>query len=372
MDLTRRSIIAAGLAIPAAALAAKARVPAARSYRDMLVIDGLGEISDPYAPPEQARFSARAEAEMRASGVTAANMTVSAVGNAPGGWEATLENIASYDKAIADNQHILISVRRAADFLAAKAQGKVGLYYGTQDTSFIGTQLDRLGELKAKGVRQVQLTYNLRNLSGDGALEPANAGLSKLGRATIARIEAERMMLDLSHGGALTMAQATAAATRPLLISHTGCRALHDNPRNTADSTMRAVADKGGCVGIYFMSFLSPTSKPTGEELLAHIEHAAKVCGENHVSIGTDGAILPTVIDAKAREDRRKDWENRSAAGIAAPGEGPDVFTLVLDYNSLDKFERLAAALQKRGWSSAQVEKLLGANLLRVYGEVWG
>lgn len=370
MKLSRRALLAASLALPASAALAKA--PKSKGPGSMLVIDGLGALNDPYSPEEQLALSPRAIAEMRASGITAINQTVGSVGNSPKSWEQTNEVIALYDKYIAATPGYLLPVRKAEDFLIAKAQDKLGVIYCTQDTSMIGIELDRIAELKAKGVRQMQLTYNLRNLSGDGALEPANAGLSRLGRATIARIEAERLVLDLSHGGAQTQAEAIAAATRPPLISHTGCRNLHDHPRNTWDAVMKAAADKGGAVGIYFMPFLAAGSKPSGEDLIAHIVHAAKVCGEDHVSIGTDGGTLPLVIDDKAREAARKDHEMRSAAGIAAPGEGPDVFTVVMDYNSIDKYERLASALQKRGWTSTQVEKLMGANLLRIYREVWG
>ena len=99
----------------------------------------------------------------------------------------------------------------------------------------------------------IQLTYNLRNLSGDGSLEPANSGLSNLGRDTIRRIESEKLLLDLAHGGAKTMAEAAAFAKRPLVISHTGARALADHVRNTDDATIKAVADKGGVTGVYFM-----------------------------------------------------------------------------------------------------------------------
>jgi membrane dipeptidase len=106
--------------------------------------------------------------------------------------------------------------------------------------------------------------------------------------------------------------------------------------------------------------------------LLDHIDHIAKVAGEDHISIGTDGGVLPLVIDAKAIADAKRDNEQRVAAGIAAPGEAPDVFTVVRDYNSIDKLQRIAADLMKRGWTTAQVEKLLGANLMRLYGDVWG
>jgi membrane dipeptidase len=236
----------------------------------------------------------------------------------------------------------------------------------------VGAALDRIGEMKKGGIRAVQLTYNLANLSGDGSIEPRNSGLTNLGRDTIRRIESEKLLLDLAHGGARTIEEATAFASRPLTISHSGARALYDHPRNVSDSAIKAVADKGGVVGVYFMPYLAANMHPAGSTLLDHIDHVANVAGEDHVSIGTDGGVLPLVIDARAREDARRDYEQRKAAGIAAPGEGPDVFTVVEDYNSIDKLERLSVDLMKRGWSTARLEKLLGANLMRLYAEVWG
>ncbi len=338
----------------------------------MIVIDGLGALNDPYGLPDQPRISVRASGEIRASGVTAITTTIGEVGNGPKVWDEALHSLDIMEKVISDNADVLMPVRAAADYGRAKAAGKVGVMFCTQDTSMIGSQLDRIAVLKAKGVRQIQLTYNLRNLSGDGALEPANAGLSKLGRATIARIEAEKLLLDLSHGGARTIAEAIEVATRPMIISHTGCRDLHDNPRNVFDASLRAVAAQGGVTGIYFMPFLAASGKPTGDDLIRHIEHVVNLCGEDHVSIGTDGYIFPQLIDDNARAEQRKFHAERSAAGIAAPGEGPDVFNIVSDYNSLDKFERLASDLTKRGWSARRVEKLLGGNLVRLYGDVWG
>jgi membrane dipeptidase len=243
--------------------------------------------------------------------------------------------------------------------------------YGTQDTAMVGEMLDRLEEMKKGGIRIVQLTYNLRNLSGDGALEPRNAGISKLGHDTIARIEQEKLLLDLSHGGARTIAEAIAAAKRPLTISHTGSRALYDHPRNVSDESMKAVADKGGTVGVYFMPFLVPSSRPVTEDLLRHIEHVANVVGEDHISIGTDGGIVPQQIDAEALK-KLKEWqEDRIKRGIAAPGEGVGVMPWIEELNRPDRFQIVAAALARRGWSASRLEKLFGANLMRLYGEVW-
>lgn len=342
------------------------------AYSRAIVIDGLGGFNDPYGPENAVRLSARGAAELRQSGVTAVHFTVNEVGNEPGSWDKTIANIALLDQIVADNSDLLLRATSAADIAAAKAAGRIAVYYGVQDTSLVGTQLDRLAQLKGLGVRIVQLTYNLRNLSGDGSLEPANAGLSKLGRETIARIEREKLLLDLSHGGQRTIAEAIAAATRPPLISHTGCRALNDNPRNVWDAEMKACADKGGVIGVYWMPFLVANSQPTGADLVAHMTHVKTICGEDHVAIGSDGMIAKTVIDDKALAAQRTFYEDRAKRGIAAPGEGADVFNIVAEWDSHMRFRHLAADLDRAGWSTRQIEKALGTNLLRLYRDVWG
>jgi membrane dipeptidase len=374
MRMTRRDMLAAGAAL--AAWPAGAQTP--DWYSRAIVIDGLSGPIDPYGGVDPFgrtsihRLSARARTEFRATGVTAINATIPAIGNAPDVWRELLDLTAYFDAVVASNPDALVQIRRAADIEAAKASGRMGVIYGVQDTSMVGPALDRLGMMQARGFRIVQLTYNLQNLSGSGALVREDTGVTELGRATIARIEEERLLLDLSHGGARTIAEAVAYAKRPMTISHTGCRALFDHPRNVDDAAMRAVAAKGGVVGVYFMPFLAAGSQPTGEDLVRHIDHAAKVCGEDHVAIGTDGGPIPLVIDDAARKRQREAHEMRSKAGFAAPGEGPEVFTVVMDYNRLDRLPRLADALMARGWTQARVEKLLGLNLMRLYREAWG
>ena len=372
MQVDRRTLIATGAAALVAGPAFAQRRASGAWYDRAIIIDALGGLGDPYTPEEQLRMSDRGWTETLQTGVTVIRDTVMPVGNVVDPWN-------DYQKAIAEKKNIfnanpdyLLLVRSAADILKAKREKKFGVVVGTQDTSMVGPELDRLAQMKKDGVMSVQLTYNNRNLAGDGALEPANAGLSKLGRATIERIEAEKLLLDLSHGGARTMAEAAAHAKRPLTISHTGARALTDHPRNVEDSTIKAVADKGGVVGVYFMPFLTADSHPRGEDLLRHVEHVANVAGEDHVGIGTDNGVLPTLLD-EATKARMKSWqEQRIKQGIAAPGEAVGVYPMVEDYNSVDRYRRFVRDLEKRGWSQARLEKLMGGNFLRVYREAWG
>jgi len=287
-------------------------------------------------------------------------------------WGDYQKDIVAKHNILNANPDRLVLVRSAADILKAKREKKFAWLYGTQDMSMVGGDLDRLAQLKKDGVMTVQLTYNNGNLAGDGSLEPRNGGLTKLGKAAIERIEAEKMLLDLSHGGARTMAEAAAFAKRPLVISHTGARAVVDHPRNTADETIKAIADKGGVIGVYFMPFLTLDSHPKGEDLLRHVEHIANVAGEDHVGIGTDNGVLPQDTGPEATRKLNEWAAQRIKMGIAAPGEGLNVWPMVADYNSVDRYRRFVADLQKRGWSEARLEKLVGGNFLRVYHEAWG
>ena len=372
--IDRRTVLASSAALLAAAPSLVRAKSAAGSgwYDRAIIIDALGGTGDPYSPDDQLRYGDRAWAETVGSGVTVVRDTVFPVGNVADPWGDYQKSVTDKHNLINANPDRMVLIRSAADILRVKRERKFGVLLGTQDSAMVGPELDRLAQLKKDGVMTVQLTYNNANLSGDGSLEPRDGSLSKLGKKTIDRIEAEKLLLDLSHGGARTMAEAVAYAKRPMVISHTGARAITNHPRNTADETIKAVADKGGVVGVYFMPFLTLDSQPKGSDLLAHIEHVANVAGEDHVGIGTDNGVLPQATDAEATK-RLHEWaQQRINAGIAAPGEGLDVWPMVKDYNSVDRYRRVAADLQKRGWSEARLEKLFGGNFLRVYRDAWG
>ena len=372
MIVDRRTMIGGGIAALAAAPGLARGKRAGSAYSRAIVIDALGGTGDPDAPDGVTRMSDKAWRETLATGVTAVRDTVMPVGNVADAWGDYQKDIEAKHELIGANPERLLLVRSAADILKAKREGRFAVIIGTQDTCMVGGELDRLAQMKKDGVTTVQLTYNNGNLSGDGALEPRDGGLTRLGKATIERIEAEKMLLDLSHGGARTMAEAATFAKRPLVISHTGARALTDHPRNTGDETIRAVAAKGGVVGVYFMPFLTSDSHPRAADVIAHIEHVAMIAGEDHVGIGTDNGVLPTVLD-EATKAKMKEWQlARIKAGIASPGEAVGVYPMVAELNSVDRYERVADMLAKRGWGWSRVEKLLGANFLRVYREAWG
>jgi len=160
-------------------------------------------------------------------------------------------------------------------------------------------------------------------------------------------------------------------ARHPLFLSHTGCRAVADLPRNKTDTELRGVADSGGLVGIYFMPFLAIGRQPTADDLIAHIEHAWHVCGEEHVGIGTDG-VVPAIDDMTAyRESLRAEVAARRAAGVSATGERDDIVPFLPDLAGPQKFAQLYRLLQRRGHSARRLDYLFQGNFVRLAKATW-
>jgi membrane dipeptidase len=345
--------------------------PRAR-YDRAIVIDALGGLGefDPGAA-DDAPLSARALADTRESGVTAVNLTVNSVGNGPNKFIESVKNIAATEHELATHPDILMKILRGSDIQSAKSTKRLGIVYGCQDTTMLEGDLKNLAVFADLGVRIVQPTYNLRNLMGDGCIEKADGGLSKLGYEFVAQMNRLNLLLDLSHAGPRTIAEGIAASKAPMAITHTGCRALVDLPRNTRDSELRALAERGGVVGIYFMPFLRESAQPHAEDLIRHIEHAVNICGEDHVGLGTDGSISGVPLTDAYREAFRKEVAARIKAGVSAPGENENVLTIVPEYNDPLRFNRLAGDLSRRGWPASRIDKLLGANFARLFADVW-
>jgi membrane dipeptidase len=344
-------------------------------YDDAIIVDtcgGLGRDDPKASETEFSPFSALDLQDARDSGVTAVNYTIDDVTNDEKAPDHTFDAIGEITREVAAHPEWLTIVRTSSDLRAAKAGRKVGLILGFQGATALGPSLERLDAFQGLGVRIMQLTYNIRNLLGDGCLEPANAGLSNVGRKAVERMNARGVLIDLSHCGQRTTAEAIELSKRPVVLSHTGCAALVDRPRNKRDEEMKRCADKGGVVGIYFMPFLRAAGQQTSADVIAHVEHAIQVCGEDHVSVGTDGSLSPVELSPEYIEMFHKLVDQRVKQGIAAPGESRDVYNFCLDLNTPRRFQTLGEKLLQRGHSEARVTKILGGNFARVFAEVCG
>ena len=369
--LTRRSFVA-GAAAAAVALALQERASASSSdvYARAIVIDGLGGLGN---SETMGKVTDAQVQDIRNSGLTCVHLTMRPVGTtAPDtAFTQAVINIGQMESEIDSHPEVLTRIRRVADIVAARQAGRTGLIYGFQDAVAFETDLSRLDELYRLGLRIVQPTYNRRNLLGDGCLEPANAGLSKTGVESIAKMNELGILVDLSHCGRQTAADAIKASAKPVAFTHTGSAALNDHPRNRTDAELRAVAEKGGVSGIYFMPFLSEGRQPTAADVIRHLEHMIQVAGEEHVSIGTDGGISAEVLTPAFKERHASFVRERREVGISAPGETEEGYLFANELNTPRRLETLSGMLSGRGHSDARIEKILGANLVRLFDDAW-
>lgn len=364
--ISRRSALALG----AATLAEPALGAAPDPIAGWTVINALGGLSDPNHPDAKA-ITPRILADAHASGQAAVNVTLGYVFGTAEPYRQTLDDIALWDRMIAEHSGDLMKVLTVADITRARRQKKIGLIYGFQNCAMMGTDAGRVDQFAKAGVRIFQLTYNNQNQLGGGSMADEHLGLTPFGHEVMERINANHCMVDLSHSGRQICLDAARASSRPISINHTGCRALTDLPRNKTDEEIRLVADKGGFVGIYFMPFLNLSGHATAADVVAHIEHALKVCGEDHVGIGTDGGTTQ-IDDLEAyKAALTREHEDRVKAGISAPGERADTHPFTDDLRGPDQFRKLARLLGARGHKRAVIEKVLGGNFVRYARDIW-
>lgn len=341
-------------------------------YPQSVVIDGCGGLGNSANEGNEPLADAFIE-DVRRSGLTCISITVGYVGTeaADAAFARAVRDIARLERQIDLRPDALARVRTAADIDAAKRSGRTGLVYAFQDGVCFQEDLTRLDTFHQLGVRVIQPTYNRRNLLGDGCLEPSNAGLSKDGFAAVERMNSLGILIDLSHCGRRTAADALQASKLPVAFTHTGCAALADHPRNRTDAELRAVAERGGVAGIFFMPYLEVGKQADASIVIRHVEHMIDVAGEDHVSIGTDGGVSAEVVDDAFRKQFAETMRSRRDAGIAAPGETETGYLFASDLNEPRRLEKLATLLSARGHSDARIEKLLGANLRRVFAATW-
>lgn len=320
----------------------------------------------------------------RRSGMVGCNTTLYASGPPDEAWTSLIREFGRAGRMIEALGGEVVVARRAADFDQARRDGKLAVFYNVQSAEPVGDQLDRVDTMDGLGLSSVQITYNLRNRFGEGCLEPRDGGLSRLGQALVRKLNACRMLVDVSHGSPLTALDAARASSAPVIASHTSARALSGHARGLPDEVMREIADRGGYVGVVILpAFILPPNGDTGAERLggpagwatldtvvAHVEHLIGVAGEDHVGIGTDwGKPYYTALTWNSS------MVNESTAGFDWVGwreqDKFDPNKQCLGMETWDRWPHLTAALLQR-LPERVVAKVIGGNFLRVFREVCG
>jgi membrane dipeptidase len=339
-------------------------VPAAELYRRALVLDCNS------GPPWEEGHLPLPQADLdvvRNSGIDVVKWSIGGI-NAD--FAETVKQIAYIHQMIEVHPAYFMQVRVPADLERGKREGKLGIIFSFESVEMLEGKVERIELFRNLGVRVMQLSYNRKSAFGAGVMEPNGGGLTPLGQEALRRMNSLGIAVDLSHANAQTTSDAIAASSKPPIMSHAGCAAVHSHPRNKTDDQLRGLADKGGVVGIYDLPYLAASPKqPTVDDYMAHMEHALKAAGEDHVGVGSDVPINPFDTSPKSMVEFNKELEQRQKAGVAAPEE--DRPTYVVGLNIPRKIEVITDQLLKRGYPTRVAEKIAGANFARVLNEVW-
>ena len=325
------------------------------TYNESVVIDGLNV----------SNWDSRAVYNSLSNGrVTAINATT-AIWE---GYRETLDNTAAWQRRFSDRSDSLTQIEVAGDILQAKEDGRVGIVLGWQNASPIENDLDRLELFYRLGVRIIQITYNERNLIGNGCWERVDDGLSNFGVDAVKEIDRLGILIDLSHVGDRTTLEAIELSENPVSCTHANARSFFDNARNKTDDALKLLAEKGGVVGANaFPPFLRNEWESTLSDYVDAIDDLVDRIGINHVGIGTD------YTQDRSREFFR--WlvsQQGTKVNEEWLAQFPDPVVHPAGMETPDKLSSVSRELQNRGYSDEDVAKVLGGNWLRLFRQVWG
>ncbi|HYP08385.1 MAG TPA: membrane dipeptidase [Bryobacteraceae bacterium] len=260
-------------------------------------------------------------------------------------FEGTCKWLSSWEGFVQQNPTRFRVVRTCRDLVSAKDSWRVGILFGMQNSEHFRSAAD-VPFFYARGQRISQLTYNASNRLGSGCGEPGGDGLSAFGAEIVQAMNSCGMAIDVSHANERTTLEAIEASSKPLLVTHSNCRALVRHPRCKSDAVIRAMARKGGVMGITGVgAFLSSRRKASIEDVLNHFDHVARLVGIEHLGIGSDAGVdegrpLPHLEVQGLRQSRR-----------------------VFD---------LTAGFVRRGYSNAAIEAILGRNFQSALNKIIG
>lgn len=333
-----------------------------RVHGDAIVVDA--ELSGYFIAPNPVVNGKGYLQRALEGGLTAAVQTLAA-GNTT--FRGALERINQCYQLVEAEPQCVMMVRTSRDIEEAKRTGRIGLIFGFQD----GTPLEDdwpnlLPACWRLGVRVIQLTYNEQTRIGSGCLEPSDFGLTAYGRQVVGAMNRFGVMINLSHCGEKTSFDAIDLSEDPCIITHANPKKLNPSPRNKSDDLIKALAAKGGIIGVVAWSViaaLKPGVPPTVDDLVTHVDYLVNLVGVDHVCLGSDINESFRVMPIPSAFETQYSFMLTAFKGRAAA---------TLDrFSAVDEYPNFTRALLARGYSETDVKKILGSNFMRLARAIW-
>jgi membrane dipeptidase len=272
-----------------------------------------------------------------------------------GSLREALRQVTALQHALRESPDRVVAVRTRADLDAVERGEQIGLMLALEGVEPFGYEVATADLFWELGLRMAGLTWNRRNPFADGAAD--EGGLSRLGRTLLGRFADLGVILDLAHASPRLFEECVQSYEGRLLVTHAGCRAVNETPRNLSDEQLRELAVRDGIFGLMLHPLTIDPVDPTIARVVDHLDHAASVIGPERLCLGGDWTKrLHELMPAPAPPD-----------GLMPPGlaEG----TTIAGLSGPEEYPALANALRERGWSGPELDGLLAGNLLRFLRE---
>lgn len=286
--------------------------------------------------------------KMESTGINVFHPAVESSSSNP--YDSIRRWLAGWNRLLDSSPCYLSRISGVTDLELASKTGQIGVILGFQNSDHFRTTTD-VKTFYRWGQRVSQLTYNEQNRLGSGCYVSRDRGLTALGGEVVTAMNRIGMAVDVSHCGERTSLDAIVASSKPVLVTHSNCKALvPGHPRCKSDEVIRRMAAAGGVIGITIVrGFVARRARPTLDDFLDHFDHVARLVGVEYVGLGSD-------VDLDALDP---------ATG------GPRPYYSLRGLHVASRSFQLADGLLRRGYRASDVELVLGGNFRRALGAIW-
>ena len=287
------------------------------------------------------------------------------------------------------HQDFIIKCERVDDIYRAHREKRIALVAAQEGAAMIENELDRIEILYGIGLRVLGITYSESNALGTGLKETRDGGLTSFGRKAVRRMNEVGLAIDCAHASDQTTLDTVEVSRHPIFLTHTGARGLWNIKRLAPDNVIRAVADKGGVIGIEAAphTTISPRHLRHGiESFMDHFEYVKDLVGIEHVAFGPDTlygdhvglhkeyAAALSIDETQTGTGNGTGTETETGAGAAGAGGAPQ--HIPVDYvrgieNPTEGSKNILRWLVKEGYSDEDIARVMGENIIRVLKEAW-